>query len=365
MFRKITRTIILLINLAFALCLSITLMAGNINPNSFPLISTLSLLFPYLLIINVLFFIFWIIRFKKSALISGIVLLLSFSAVGRTFQFFRGKPDLQNSETTVKVLTYNTMSSFDFKKYSEQDTLSGFGYILSQNADILLLQEFCTSEKPEHITNEDINKIFKNYKYQYIWYRNNSVPLQTSGMAIFSKFPIIKKQNIDIKSAYNTAIYADIEINDSIYRFFNLHLESNKITVMDNALIDEVIDNPGNTNLSETTRFFAQKLSEAAKIRAGQAEQIAKLIKESPYKTVVCGDFNDVPLSYTYSTVSKELADAFVESGKGLGLTYDKGIYKLRIDYILYNKDLKTSDLQVDQKRYSDHYPVHCLMYFP
>ena len=365
MFRKITRTIIVLINLGFALSLLITLAAGGINPNSFPMISTLSLLFPYLLIINVLFFLFWIIRLKKAAFISAIVLLLSFSAIGRTYQFFRGKPELNGKEKTVKILTYNTMSSFDFKKYSENDTASGFGYILSQNADIILLQEFCVSQKPQHITNEDIRKIFKDYKYQFIWYRNNSATTQASGMAIFSKFPIVEKQNIDIKSKYNSAIYADIVINDSTYRFFNLHLETNKITANDNARINEVIDNPNGKNLPATTKIFAQKLSEAAKKRSVQAEIIAEMVKNSPYKTVVCGDLNDVPLSYTYSTVSKELKDAFVKSGKGLGLTYDKGFYKLRIDYIFYDKYLKTSDLQVDKKKYSDHYPVHCLMYFP
>ncbi|MCL1868777.1 MAG: endonuclease/exonuclease/phosphatase family protein [Paludibacter sp.] len=365
MFRKIVRTIILLINIGFALCLLATLAAGSINPNSFPLISNLSLLSPYLLIVNILFFLFWIIRLKKSALVSGIVLLFSFSVVGRTYQAFRGTPDLTGKETTVKILTYNTMSSFDFKKYSPSDTASGYGYILGQNADIILLQEFCISQKPEYITNEDINKIFKNYKYQYIWYRNNSVSLQESGMAIFSKFPIVKKQNIDIKSAYNSAIYADIKINDSIYRFFNLHLESNKITAMDNARINKIIEKPNNADLTETTKLLAQKLSEAAKIRAGQAEQIAELIKTSPHKAIVCGDFNDVPFSYTYSTVKKGLNDAFVKSGKGFGLTYDRGFYKLRIDYILCDKCLKTSDLQVDKKKHSDHYPVHCLMYFP
>lgn len=364
MFKKITRTIILLINFVFALCLTIALVAGSINPNSFPQISTLSLLFPYLFIINVLFFLFWIIRKKKAALLSGIVLLFSMSALGRTYQFFRGEPDLTGKETVVKLLTYNTMSSFDFKKYSNNDTASGYGYILNQNADIIFLQEFATSQKPEHITNEDITKIFKNYKYQYIWFQKNSVSLQ-SGMAIFSKFPIITTQNIDINSKYNSAIYADIKINDSIYRFFNLHLESNKITAMDNARLGEIIDNPNSRNLPETTMFLTQKLSEAAKIRAGQAEIIAALINKSPYKSVVCGDFNDVPLSYTYSTIKEGLNDAFVKSSKGFGLTYDKGFYKLRIDYILYDKNLKTSDLQVDKKKYSDHYPVHCLMYFP
>jgi endonuclease/exonuclease/phosphatase family metal-dependent hydrolase len=357
--------VFLLINIAFALCLLAILAAGHINPNRFPLLSTLVLGFPYVLAINVLFFLFWIVRRKKSALVSGVVLLLSFSAVGNTYRFFRANPDLEENYKAVKILTYNTMSSFDYEKYSEKNKDSGYGYILSQDADIVLLQEFCTSKKPEHITENDINKIFKNYTYQYIWYRNNSVPLQASGMAVFSKFPIVNKAKIDLSSEYNSAIYADIVINDSTYRFFNLHLESNKITALDIAKINGMIDHPSGKDLTETTKFFAQKLGDAAKIRAGQAEQIAQMVGQSPYRSVVCGDFNDVPLSYTYSTISKNIADAFAEAGKGLGVTYDRGIYKLRIDYIMHDKYLKTGDLQVDKVKHSDHYPVHCIMYFP
>ena len=39
--------------------------------------------------------------------------------------------------------------------------------------------------------------------------------------------------------------------------------------------------------------------------RVSEALKIKKHINKSPYPVIVCGDFNDTPLSYTYSTLKK------------------------------------------------------------
>ena len=41
--------------------------------------------------------------------------------------------------------------------------------------------------------------------------------------------------------------------------------------------------------------------------RADQVDIIKEDIRLSPYPVIVCGDFNDTPVSYTYKTLSKEL----------------------------------------------------------
>jgi endonuclease/exonuclease/phosphatase family metal-dependent hydrolase len=362
MFNRIIKRILIVANVLVALCLLVALLSGKISPNVFPNAATWALLFPYLLIINVLFLIIWLLKRKIYILISTVVLLLSFTAIEKTVQFFAGNPKNIDKCDTVKILTYNTMGSFDFQKYKPEKSESGIQYILDQDADIVLLQEFRTSSDKKYLTEEDIYNIFKKYKYKYIWYRPNSIKLRASGMAIFSKYPIVNQQDIDFNSKYNGAIFADIKINDSVYRFFNLHLESNQITAFDNQKIKEAMAK--RSELPEVAQFLTMKLSEASKIRAKQAELLAKMLEESPHKVIVCGDFNDVAVSYTYNTLSKTLKDAFTESGRGLGLTYSHGIYQLRIDYILYDKSLKTSNLQIDKVNYSDHFPVHCKMYF-
>ena len=36
----------------------------------------------------------------------------------------------------------------------------------------------------------------------------------------------------------------------------------------------------------------------------------------SPYAVIVCGDFNDGPMTYTYNRIRGDLQDTFVESGR-------------------------------------------------
>ena len=92
--------------------------------------------------------------------------------------------------------------------------------------------------------------------------------------------------------------------------------------------------------------------------RAEQADLVAASIAASPYPVIVCGDFNDVPVSYTYHTVSQNLQDAFVEKGFGFSPTFVYKFCIFRIDYALLDPSLKVNSYRVVHKDLSDHYPV-------
>lgn len=92
--------------------------------------------------------------------------------------------------------------------------------------------------------------------------------------------------------------------------------------------------------------------------RAEQADLIAKHIKNCNYPVILCGDFNDVPMSYTYHTIANSLTDAFRKSGNGVGATYTGTYMPFRIDFILYSKGLKAVDYKTGNISLSDHYPV-------
>ena len=83
-----------------------------------------------------------------------------------------------------------------------------------------------------------------------------------------------------------------------------------------------------------------------------------KDVDSAPVRSVVAGDFNDTPLSYTCFRLLRGRHDSFVRAGKGFGATYSSLWPLLRIDYILYPKDLEAVSYRVDRVRYSDHYPV-------
>ena len=112
--------------------------------------------------------------------------------------------------------------------------------------------------------------------------------------------------------------------------------------------------------LSGTTLHLSRKLGAAYKARAVQADTIASIRNRSPYKVIICGDFNDVPVSYAYTKIKGNLKDAFSETGFGLGWTLNLSIYKFRIDYVLYDATFTTNYFNISKVKYSDHYPVYC-----
>jgi len=96
----------------------------------------------------------------------------------------------------------------------------------------------------------------------------------------------------------------------------------------------------------------------ASTIRANQADSVSKVVRNSPYKVILCGDFNDVPGSYTYRTVRNGLADSWVERGNGWGNTFHENLFLFRIDFIMHSPTIKTTRVKVDKVKYSDHYPI-------
>ncbi len=337
----------------------LSLLGTKISPEEFIPPSYVTLIFPIIIFLNTCFVVFWIIARKWHFLISLLTLLLCSTQIADTLPLHFGRTQSNVSGTTVKILTYNTMMSGGMAKHSSEQPNNVIQFVLDTDADIVCLQEFAVSPKEQYLTQEDVLRIFKKYPYRHIWYKQEQ-NWAKSGVATFSKFPIIKKKNIDIQSRYNVSVYTDIVVNGDTIRVFNNHLESNRLTERDRELPIQLKDSFDTEKLSGTTLHLSRKLGAAYKARAVQADTIASIRNRSPYKIIICGDFNDVPVSYAYTKIKGNLKDAFSETGFGLGWTLNLSIYKFRIDYVLYDAAFTTNYFNISKVKYSDHYPVYC-----
>ena len=81
-------------------------------------------------------------------------------------------------------------------------------------------------------------------------------------------------------------------------------------------------------------------------------------IDSSPYKSVVCGDFNDVTESYAYSKIKDGLTDLFTATAWGYRYSFRSNYMLVGIDHILIDHRLIPLSLTIDRKNYSDHYPL-------
>lgn len=357
--KTIVKSIMLATNLVVVFILILTLIGAQVSPEKLILTAYPSLIFPIIIILNLFFVLFWIIALKWYFVISLLVLLFSANQINDTLPVHFGKLYTEKEAKPIKILTYNSMMSAGLQKHDDKHINPLFQFILETDADIVCLQEFAISPKEKYLTEKDVKKIFEKYPYQHIWYKLEQ-SWAKSGVATFSKFPIINEFNINFDSKFNTMIYSDIVINKDTIRLFNNHLESNRLTERDRDLPLQLKNNFDSENLTGTTRHLSRKLNAAYKKRAMQADLIADLIKKSPYKVIVCGDFNDVPVSYTYTTIKGKLKDAFSETGLGLGWTLNLSIYKFRLDYVLYDSAYVVDNYKVSKVNYSDHYPVEC-----
>jgi endonuclease/exonuclease/phosphatase (EEP) superfamily protein YafD len=117
----------------------------------------------------------------------------------------------------------------------------------------------------------------------------------------------------------------------------------------------------GDTMRQESMHIIG-KLGKYAAIRAKEVEAVHQYIEtHRQYPIIVCGDFNDTPISYTHRTMTEGLTDCFVSSGRGVGLSYNQKGFLVRIDHILCSSHFTPYNCQVDSKvDFSDHYPMVC-----
>lgn len=354
--------ILLVLNIIVIIPLVISCFSPVVNPDTTVIPALAALFYPILLILNTIFIIFWIFRLRFWFLLSLIAIIAGYGMFFKTFAFNADKP-VGNYDDALKLVSYNVRLFDQYKWTGGQNYFtrnSIFDFTNSQQADIVCFQEFFHgTEKTFPTIGPFLQRSdLKNYHVDYVQVRGNDT--KHYGLATFTKFPIVGKGDIHFEgSSANSGIYTDIIFKEDTIRVFNFHLESVKLSRADHQFVSEVID-PGTGTSSSNSEIIAGKLSRAAKRRAKQAEIVEGYIKHSPYPVIVCGDFNDTPLSYVYHIISRGLKDAFLEIGSGAGETYAGGIPFLRIDYILHSDALEAYRFERHRVDYSDHYPISC-----
>ena len=350
--------LILAINALFTGLLLLTAYSPYINPVAHPVQSCLGLTFPIFALINGCFLIFWlVIQQYKAALLPLIGFLLCYSQM-RTYLPINFRTD-NLPEGSIKFLSYNIMG---FDGASKKDGKNAIlTYLKESNADILCLQEYATLESSHHLTQKDIERELAAYPY----HRINAVGSgsgYTNQIACYSKYPILSARELKYPSDYNGSFIYELKLGEDTITIINNHLESNKLTKADKDIYEDILKSPEKEKVKSGARLLIRKLAEASAIRAPQADTIAREITSTRHPSViVCGDFNDTPISYTHRIIAQGLDDAFTQSGRGLGVSYNQNKFFFRIDNILISKNLQSYNCTVDRSiKESDHYPIWC-----
>lgn len=358
--RHFFNSLAMLCNHIAAIGLLASYLAPHVSPENFWFIAFFGLGYPLILLINILFVIYWGIQLKKRFFYSLIIILAGWGQLRGYIQFNPGNIP-ENSKKLIKIMAYN-VKSFDLYNWNDDKKTRGkmFSLIGDESPDIICMQEFYTHNKDSALNNLDTLLHLQKAKYTHIEYTT----LRKSGSwgaATFSAFPIIAKGEIKFDNTNNTCIFSDIKINEDTIRVYNVHLQSIHFGYVDYKFVDDIINNKKTEELANSKNIL-KRLKRAYIKRSVQTELVAEHIEKSPYPVVVCGDFNDPPASYAYNTISKNLQDAFIESGSGFGRTYTGKFPSFRIDYILHGKEYKAYNFRTIREKLSDHFPLCCYL---
>ncbi len=310
----------------------------------------LELLFPLTLFICITFLFIWLAFNPRYIWVPVVALVFSWGGIARYCPIHKSQhPD--DARPGFTLMTYNTYFFLDYEgaETPQNRTLS---YILSQNADIVCLQESQSLAWPSpglKILQNQIDSIHARYPYR--------IPTE-HGLNFLSKYPAELLFDTIYSESSSVAIYR-VEIDHQEVTIVNQHMESIGLTQTDKELYHEMTARPNTDYLGEVKKHLLSKLVKAASARNRQADITAQKIEDTPGNMIVCGDFNDSPLSYSVRRFSRMgFRNAYNELGLGPGITYHANRFWFRIDHMLYKGDMEAQWLTRIRNKSSDHYPL-------
>ena len=327
--------------------------SDRLDPTDHPMLSIVGMAFPFFLLVNMAFLLFWLIFKWTRAWVPFVGFVIAYVPISIYMPLHTSQ---EVPEGAIKLVSYNVCTYGGNYKYED-----GFekvrDYLQEQQADIVCLQE-----------DVDTWRRYVLREYARILPYNDTVVISSSeqtfnALGIHTRFPIVKRERIVYPSLANGSVAWWLKVGEDTLIVVNNHFESCHLTKEDRVQYRHIIkgEMPRDSLRTESTLLLV-KLAEANAKRASQIRVVKDYVeKHADHPIIVCGDFNDNPISYSRHTMGEVLTDCFVTTGRGIGLSYNQKAFSFRIDHIFCSKDIQPYNCQIDEKMdASDHYPVIC-----
>ena len=368
--------VMVIISIVVSVLVLLILLAPMVNPHRMWILSLLALGAPLIYATLILLILYWIIRWRWKYIVP--MALVALLGVGKVSRYYRITPvqdhsaqqtaaERQRAERgTFSVMTYNIGNFkpyFGIDKDPVRAVATGAEVIDSLAPDIICLQEF---QSTPACPREMFDTLLTSRKYRgVVSLRLTTHPKQGHGVgnAIYTRYKIVRSGVInnatELDSTACIAQWADLMIGDDTVRVVNNHLRTTMITQNDQEyLVSGDFIEDGSMEREDKLRSIADRFQLNSQIRADQADTISRFVAASPYRVIVCGDFNDGAMSYTYRRIGRKMDDTFVEAARGKTNTYRGFFNLLRIDFIFVDRRFEVLSYSSPRLGVSDHYPV-------
>lgn len=347
--------VLLAVTLSLSVALIIAYITPYVSPSTFGSLTIVGIFAPILYASVFVCTLLWLVTRRWKTAIALLVLLLP--GLFRISDFynieFTRKVESKPDSRAVTLLSYNVRGFYDDDAVRVVDEYVDY-FEDKGDIDIVCFQEVQRDAR-------GISRLDSLFDARYG--RNCKRDVVEAGEVVlrtYSRYPIIASGSISGEGR-GTSQWLDVIVRNDTLRIFNNHLYTMSISAGDS----EDIARGTILNDGDRMRSIVDRIANNSSIRVGHVDTLRSVIDNTPYEHIICGDFNDTPMSYVYDELIEDHVDAFVECGSGYGYTFRPMYGTLRIDYILHSEGLETKDYVVDQDvTLSDHLPIVAQMKF-
>lgn len=323
--------------------------------------AVLGLLFPLVLGSYILVSGCWVVM-RRWRMVLGLALIfaLSLPSVLVYFPMNRRQEFTPSEEQgTLRILSYN-VNAFGFRRHTPGRPNPILQYIKTSEADVVCLQEALLVDNPRQgVTYRQLISYFAEL-YPYI-HKSYAQEHGGSLLILLSKYPINDYKRLPLSSHANGGMMYKVQMPDGETTIFNLHLESFRLKKRDGETYIQFLKDRNAMGLKDAVRGKFAPTFERHNVQANIVQ--TTIAEQATERIIVCGDFNDTPLSYTRHKIATGLCDAFVEAGHGAGISFSTWLFLVRIDHILLGRAFEPVECFVDSSiTFSDHYPIQALV---
>ncbi|MDE6291595.1 MAG: endonuclease/exonuclease/phosphatase family protein [Muribaculaceae bacterium] len=353
---KIASLVLFIVTLAAAY-------GGKVNPEYMTVPSVMVLALPYLAIATLMAGIGWLLSGRLiMAALAALTLFAGWSTLKDVTPVSFSK-SARDEKATFRIMTFNSLHLADTTKRTAPGNRA-IKFLTESGADIICLQELVNLEDPNEIHHWSrglLDSLYAVYPYRM------GGTGSASDLKVLSKYPLAEInagcENADDENYWRPrrrwALF-EVEIKGLKLPILNFHMTSYNLSDTEREVVTEIKGvNSAKKSIAEFRYEIFPKLGEAFRTRALNVNEM--ISSTSGYRTIIaCGDFNDVPASWSYGLMRKAgFQDAYTETSFGPTNTFNQFFFLFHIDQIFYRggrlKALKTKRHRINT---SDHYPI-------
>lgn len=329
---------------------------GKINPDYLTLPSLLTLALPYFAIFTIILIVFWGC-FRKIVFCALGVLTIFVCLTPLSDAFPIASSRKPSGEGQIfKIISWNVIHTEDLRQ-PDYPGNRAVEFMINSGADIICLTElinFNSHEMP-NFTKSLKDSLFTTYPYHS--------GLTSTDIKVLSKYPVERIGKIRYDHYGESRFdFFKVKFPENELIVAMVHLYSYGLTAQEREVVTEINSvKTAKNSMKEFKGSIRQKLRAAFRYRAEDAQVLRDFLNEIPENIplIVCGDFNDVPSSWTYNIIrGEDMRDAYAETNFGPAITYNMHAFYFHIDQMLYRGPLEALDLTVNKINTSDHYPL-------